>query len=186
MAPSCVPSRSAGEPGRPAAGRVGSIRTRHDLAPDLPRTYEEAIAIVAEFADLVVTGAVTSGRWDAVRGSGGGRRPGRGISAAPREQLSPGTSLCRFPPAGCRGIKSGANSGLTVPPVHPKGVRTATVVAGRRRRRGPASHNEQVRGSIPRGDCLLRNRRPFYARYEGRRLRPPTKSQLERVFCFAA
>jgi nucleotidyltransferase AbiEii toxin of type IV toxin-antitoxin system len=40
---------------------------RLDLGPDLPATYEEAIAIVAEFADPVVTGAVTSGRWDPVQ-----------------------------------------------------------------------------------------------------------------------
>ncbi len=48
-------------------GEWGRFVRRHDLGPDLPGTYEEAIVTVAEFADPVVTGAVTSGRWDPVR-----------------------------------------------------------------------------------------------------------------------
>ena len=48
-------------------GEWGQFVRNHDLGPDLPGTYEEAIAMVAEFADPVVTGEVTTGRWDPVQ-----------------------------------------------------------------------------------------------------------------------
>ncbi|MGH3693768.1 MAG: hypothetical protein ACRDRX_07215 [Pseudonocardiaceae bacterium] len=51
----------------PRQGEWDRFVRRNDLAPDLPGTYQEAIAIVAEFAAPVVTGAVTSGRWDLVQ-----------------------------------------------------------------------------------------------------------------------
>jgi len=40
---------------------------RHDLGADLPDNYGEAIAMVAEFADPLLSGAVTSGHWDPLR-----------------------------------------------------------------------------------------------------------------------
>jgi predicted nucleotidyltransferase component of viral defense system len=44
-----------------------SFLHRHDLAAELPETYEATIALVADFADPLLSGAVTSGRWEPVR-----------------------------------------------------------------------------------------------------------------------
>lgn len=40
---------------------------RSGLAAQLPATYEDAIAAIARFADPVVSGSVSSGRWDPAR-----------------------------------------------------------------------------------------------------------------------
>lgn len=48
-------------------GEWASFLRHHDLGPDLPAVYEETIARVADFADPILSGAVTSGHWEPVR-----------------------------------------------------------------------------------------------------------------------
>lgn len=45
-------------------GNWGIFLRRNDLGSELPEAYQETITMVADFADPILTGAVTSGRWE--------------------------------------------------------------------------------------------------------------------------
>ena len=59
-----IASRGAGHAGWRATRGLGAVPRPAELTDHLPASYAAAVALVASFADPILTGSVASGTWD--------------------------------------------------------------------------------------------------------------------------